>query len=536
MRRKLPIGIQDFKDIRDSGYVYVDKTAYIYKMVSEGKPYFLARPRRFGKSLFASTLKYYFEGRKELFEGIAGQSSLAIASLEKDWTVYPVLHFDLTGHSYMERSDLKSRLGANLRLYEEQWGRDAEEDTPSDRFSGLIRRTYTATGQRVVVIIDEYDKPLVDTLEKPALHAEMHEQLQGFYSVLKATDQWLRFVFITGVTKFSKVSIFSTLNQLSDISLDDNYSGICGISETELLANFEPELRRLGEKQGLSYDETVAEMHKRYNGYHFSKNSEGVFNPFSTLKTFFDSDFSYYWSQSGIPTFLVAILKKTGADLRKLSGGIIINRQAIDDYRPENADITPLLYQTGYLTIKGYEHRYDRFILGFPNEEVKYSFLTELLLQYAPHIQSEQGFFVTNFIDDLEAGNVDAFMNRLKAFFANLPYDIPDRISDMEQYYQSLMYVVFTMMGEYTQAEVRSSQGRADLVVTARGQDVPDTVFVFEFKLDGNGTADDALKQIDEKGYLTPYSASGKKLVKIGAVFDKDTLTLGEWKALAQAP
>jgi hypothetical protein len=257
-----------------------------------------------------------------------------------------------------------------------------------------------------------------------------------------------------------------------------------------------------------------------------------VFNPFSTLKTFDDREFSYYWSQSGTPTFLVAMLKKTGADLRKLSGDITINRQAIDDYRPENADITPLLYQTGYLTIRDYDKRYDRFILGFPNEEVKYSFLKELLPKYAPHIQSEQGFFVTNFIDDLEAGNVDAFMNRLKAFFAKLPYDIHDRISDMEQYYQSLMYVVFTLMGEYTQAELRGSQGRADLVVTTKVQGAPDTMFVFEFKIDGNGTADTALKQIDDKGYLVPYSASGKKLVKIGAVFDKETRTLGEWKAV----
>ncbi|MDR3303053.1 MAG: AAA family ATPase [Treponema sp.] len=428
--RKLPIGVQDFAKIRQGGNVYVDKTEYLWNMVQMDSPYFLARPRRFGKSLFASTLKYYFEGRKDLFEGIAGHPPLAIASLEKNWPVYPVLHLDLTGTSYMERTDLESRIAGNLRLYEEQWGRNAEEDTPAARFSGLIRRAYTATGQRVVVIIDEYDKPLVDTLDKPSLHAEMREQLQGFYSVLKSVDQWLRFVFITGVTKFSKVSIFSTLNQLNDISLNDDYSGICGISETELLANFEPELRRLGEGEGLSYDETVAEMRKRYNGYHFSEDTEGVFNPFSTLKTFYDRKFSYYWSQSGIPTFLIAMLKKTGADLRKLSGDITISQQAIEDYRPENADIAHLLYQSGYLTIRGYDQRYNRFILGFPNEEVKYSFLTELLPKYAPHIQPDQGFFVTNFIDDLEADNVDAFMNRLKAFFANLPYDIHDRISD----------------------------------------------------------------------------------------------------------
>jgi hypothetical protein len=384
----------------------------------------------------------------------------------------------------------------------------------------------------VVVIIDEYDKPLTDTLDDPALNAEMREHLQGFYSVLKAADQWLHFVFITGVTKFSKVSIFSTLNQLNDIGLSNDYAGICGISETELLANFEPELRRLGEAQGLSYDETVAEMRKRYNGYHFSEDTEGVFNPYSTLKTFYDRKFSYYWSQSGTPTFLIAMLKKTGADLRKLSGDIVINRQAIDDYRPENTDIAPLLYQSGYLTIKDYDRTLDAFTLGFPNEEVKYSFLKELLPKYAPKTQDERGLFVANFFTDLRKSDLDAFMNRLKAFFANLPYDIHDRISDREQYYQSMMYAIFTLMGEYTQAELRGSQGRADLVVTIKGQNAPDTMFVFEFKLDGNGTADSALKQIDDKGYLVPYSASGKKLVKIGAVFDKETRTLGEWKAV----
>jgi hypothetical protein len=394
----------------------------------------------------------------------------------------------------------------------------------------------------VVVIIDEYDKPLVDTLDDPALHAEMRTQLQGFYSVLKASDQWLRFLFITGITKFSQVNIFSTLNQLYDISLNEDYAGICGIFETELLANFEPELRRLGEKQGLSYDETVAEMRKRYNGYHFSKNvkdSEGVFNPFSTLKTLIDSEFSCYWFQSGTPTFLAVILKKAGADLRKFSDGIIANRMDIDNYRPENANITPLLYQTGYLTIKGYDQKFGIFTLGFPNEEVKYGFLEELLPQYAPKTRDEHGVFAANFIKDLRKGDVDGFMNRLKAFFAGLPYDIHDRISDLEQYYQSLMYVVFTLMGQYTQAEVRSSQGRADLVVTTDVQDAaPDKpavaveiVFVFEFKLDGNGTAEDALKQIDANGYLIPYSASGKRLVKIGAVFDKTTRTIGDWAA-----
>jgi hypothetical protein len=535
-KRKLPIGIQDFEKLRRGGYIYVDKTAHIYRLVTEGNPYFLSRPRRFGKSLLVSTLKAYFEGKKELFEylapqgNVAGQESLAIAGLEKEWKPYPVLHLDLTGESYQSMDNLESGLEANLKLLEAAWGKDAAEKTPAARLRGIIHRAYEKTGSRVVVLIDEYDKPLTDTLGNPELHGKIREALQGFYSVLKAADQWLRFVFLTGVTKFSKVSIFSTLNQLRDISMEKAYAGICGITQSELTQYFNPEIEAMAMQMKKADSGIVAELQKRYNGYHFAKGegstlSEGVYNPFSLLNTFAKLEFSYYWFQTGTPTFLIDLLKRTNYDLRDLDGGIAVDQQTIEDYRPESPDPAPLFYQTGYLTLKAYKTRYNQFILGFPNEEVKYGFLKALLPEYAPRVRNEKGLLISNFIDDLEAGDLEAFMIRVRAFFTNIPYDLYD---DTERCYQSFLYVLFTLMGEYVQAELRSSAGRADLVVSTET-----TVFCFEFKLAREGagqSAEDALAQIDDKNYLVPYSASGRALVKVGAVFDSASRTLGEWK------
>ncbi|MDR0730867.1 MAG: ATP-binding protein [Treponema sp.] len=524
--RKLPVGIQDFGKLRTGSYIYVDKTRYIWDLVQSCTPYFLSRPRRFGKSLLVSTLKAYFEGEKELFGAIAGQPALAIAGLEKEWKPCPELHLDQTGTIYQNAESLDSRLASNLRVFEETWGADAAEDSPAARFFGLIRRAYRQTNTPVAVLIDEYDKPLTDTLSKPDLHREIRERLQGFYSVLKATDQWLRFVFLTGVTKFSKVSIFSTLNQLRDISMSAQFAGICGITEAELAGNFGPEIEAFAEKKKTSPAEIMAGMRKRYNGYHFSRGEDtpvsgGVYNPFSVLNTLADLNFSYYWYQTGTPGFLVDLLKRTDFDLRQLDSGIQLEPQIMEDYRPENPYPPPILYQSGYLTITDYHERYDEYTLGFPNEEVKYGFLKSLLSGYAPRPQDIQGVFVRNFIKDLDAGDVDGFMNRLKGFFAGIPYELSDKT---ERHYQALMYVVFTLMGEFTQAETRSAAGRADLVVITG-----DTVYCFEFKLTGSGTAEDALRQIDDKGYLVPWTAGKRRLVKVGAVFDPLTRTLGEW-------
>jgi hypothetical protein len=406
--RKLPIGIQAFENIRTKGFVYVDKTAYIYRLVREENPYFLSRPRRFGKSLLVSTLKAYFEGKKELFESIAGQESLAIAGMEKEWKPYPVLHLALNIDHYDSVDKLNGGLNTVLRLLEETWGRNPEETSPSSRFFGLIRRAYEKTGSQVVVLIDEYDKPLTDTLgsahDNPELHEKIREALQGFYGVLKASDQWLRFVFLTGVTKFAKVSIFSTLNQLRDISMSAEYEGICGITESELAGNFQDELRAMAGKFGISYEEVMAEMRKRYNGYHFSEETlddEGVFNPFSVLNTLQDRKFSNYWFKTGTPTFLAVALKTSEFEIKTLSEGMIVSEESLTNYRMDRGNVTPLLYQSGYLTIKGYDRRSGLYTLGFPNEEVEYGFLNELLPLYIPWIKDDQGFFIYKFIDDL---------------------------------------------------------------------------------------------------------------------------------------
>jgi hypothetical protein len=514
-QRKLPIGIQDFESIRTDGYLYVDKTAYLHRLAAEGNPYFLGRPRRFGKSLLLSTMKAYFLGKRELFEG------LAISNLEKNWTEHPVFHIDLNVENYSNGiGALDSGLNFNLRMLEETWGVSVEE-TPSTRFMSLIRRAHEKSGKKVVVLIDEYDKPLLETMDNPQLNEEVRKSLKAFYGVLKTADPWLRFVLLTGVTKFSQVSVFSDLNQLRDISMEEYYAGICGISEAELVANFEPELYALAEKNKKTYDEALREMQKKYNGYHFSHTSEGVYNPFSVLNTFASRDFAYYWFRTGTPTFLVAALKKTDFDLRKLTEGITIPAEAISDYRTENPDPTPILYQSGYLTIKGYDTTTRLYTLGFPNEEVEFGFLGALFPLYAPQISENQVSFVAQFFKDLAAGDVEAFMTRLRAFIAGIPYDLHDRT---ERNYQMIFYLVFSLLGQFTQTEVKSAAGRADMVVTTG-----DAVYVFEFKLAESGSAEDALEQIDAKGYLIPFSASGKKLVKIGVEFDSEKRTVGRW-------
>jgi hypothetical protein len=523
--RKMPIGIQDFEDLRTNGYVYVDKTAYVYRLVQEGKPYFLGRPRRFGKSLLVSTFKAYFQGKRELFDGSAGQGKLAIVDLETEWLEYPVFHVDLNAASYTDIESLKVGLDANLRIIEDVWGKDPADTTPSTRFLGLIRRACEKAGRKVAVLVDEYDRPLLQTMEAGQDQEDIRRELKGFYGILKTADPWLKFVFLTGITKFSQVSVFSDLNQLRDISMEETYAEICGISERELTENFEPELRALADNNGMSYEEALAEMRKKFNGYHFSgyaTKASGVYNPFSALNTFASGRFKYYWFQTGTPTYLINQLKKTNFDLREFAKGISIPAQSINDYRMDGGSPVPILYQSGYLTILNYNRQFDEYTLGFPNEEVEYGFLDSLLPYYMPNIPDSQGFFVGNFIKDLQKGEVDGFMTRLRAFFADIPYELNDKT---ERYYQTLFYLVFRLMGQYAEVEVRSAAGRADTVVST-----PDTVYVFEFKLAGNGTVEDALRQIDEKGYLVPYSATGKKLVKIGTVFDPETRTIGGYE------
>ena len=438
--RKLPVGIQSFEDLRTNGYLYVDKTAYIWRMVTTGKPYFLGRPRRFGKSLLLSTLKAYYLGKKEFFDG------LAIAGLEKEWIEYPVFHLDMNVESYLNLGSLYSALNANLKVLEKKWGKEDNEESPAVRFLNLIRCAYEQTGRKVVVLVDEYDKPLLGIQDDMNADNEIRKVLKGFYGVLKSADEYLRFVFLTGVTKFSKVSVFSDLNHLNDISMNENYAGICGISETELKQCFEAEINALAVKLGKTYEETLGELKKRYDGYHFAKKSEGMYNPFSLLRTFDAGELSDYWFETGTPTFLVRMLKNMEFDVKSLEKDVNIPPPAIFEYRVEYNNPVPLLYQTGYLTIKDYDEEYDEYILGFPNQEVKYGFLYQLLPAYMPQTDLLTEFYVGKFVRDLKSGDVEKFMTRLKAFFASIPYELNNKT---EKHYQTIFYLLIKLMGQF---------------------------------------------------------------------------------------
>ncbi|MDR1268678.1 MAG: ATP-binding protein [Planctomycetaceae bacterium] len=491
--RKLPIGIQDFEDLRTNDYLYVDKTIYVYQLKTDGKPYFLSRPRRFGKSLFLSTLKAYFLGKKELFDG------LAIAELEKDWLEYPVFHLDFNKAAYQNDQVLSDVIDEILKQYEAEWKVTDIAAILSLRFDNLIQTAYKKTGRKVVVLIDEYDKPLVNTLDNAEVNQSMRDILKGFYGVLKSADAYLRFVFLTGVTKFSKVSVFSDLNHLMDISLNRKYAGICGISETELTRYFAPEIKKLSEQTNLSYDETFAKLKKHYNGYHFCENTEGVYNPFSLLNTFGAGNFRNYWYATGTPTFLVKMLKEGDFEIPDLENDVHISVADITNYKIGLNDPVPILYQTGYLTIKKYDTEFDEFILGFPNEEVKFSFLKELLPAYVPQYATNQHFSAVSFIKTLRAGNIDGFMDNLRAFYSSIPYDLMKKESKEERYYQFIFYLLVTLMGQFIQTEVRTASGRVDAVIKTA-----DTIFVFELKMANHGTAEEALAQIDSKDYLVP--------------------------------
>lgn len=512
--RKLPIGIQTFEKIRVGNYVYVDKTAFVWKLVSSSAPYFLSRPRRFGKSLLLSTFESYFEGRKDLFEG------LTIGRLEKEWNVHPVLHLDLNAEKYDSPEGLYAILDRYLKMWEDRWGRGDGESTPAGRFFDVIRRACEQTGRGVVVLVDEYDKPLLQALGKDnALLEDFRDTLKAFYGVLKSADRYLRFVFLTGVTKFAQVSVFSDLNQLSDISMWPDYATICGITLEELKDNFQPEIEQLAATNAMDVGEVVKKMTTLYDGYHFYQNAPGVFNPFSVLSVFTSKVFGRYWFQTGTPTFLVELLKQSDYDLRELLDGVEAPASSFTEYRVNVDNPIPLIYQSGYLTIKEYDKEFQNYLLAFPNDEVRYGFMDFLVPFYTSLAEDERGFYIGKFVQELRVGDVDAFMKRLRAFFADFPYELNTRT---ERHYQVVFYLVFKLMGQFTGAEVRSAKGRADAVVKT-----PKYIYVFEFKLDG--TAEQALKQIDDKGYLLPYSVDNREVVKIGVEFDANERNIGKW-------
>ncbi|MDR0895818.1 MAG: ATP-binding protein [Prevotellaceae bacterium] len=515
--RILPIGIQDFEYLRTNNYLYVDKTAYIYRLATTGKPYFLSRPRRFGKSLFLSTLKAYFQGKKELFEG------LAIVEREKDWIQYPVFHLDMNVGKVTDVASFMSTLNTNLRDLEQEWGKNPDDETPAARLDGLIKRAHRQTGRKVVVLIDEYDKPLLDTIDKSDLHELVYDYLGGFYAVLKSADAHLRFLFLTGITKFAHLNVFSQLNQLDDISMQEVYAGICGITEEELLHNFQPELHALAKKNKQTYPEAVAEMKKRYDGYHFAFESPDVYNPFSVLNVLNTKAYRSYWFKTGTPTALVKLVRKQGLPASYIERGVWARERDIEQFRVGQSNLIPFLYQSGYLTIKEYDDEFETYTLGFPNKEVMYGFYENLILEYAPASETSE-FMPKAFLKELYAGDVDSFMNRIRSLFASVPYSREEGGVRNEDFYQSVLFLLFRLLGQYAQMEQASAQGRADLVVTT-----PDTIYVFEFKMMNSGTAEDALKQINDKGYAISYATGTRKVVKVGAEFSEKERTVNRW-------
>ena len=511
--RKLPIGIQTFEKLRRGDYLYVDKTDFVWKIASTSTPYFLSRPRRFGKSLLLSTFEAYFEGKRELFEG------LAIAGMEKEWKRYPVLHLDLNAEKYDSTRALTEILSRQLTQWELKYGKGVDEETLAGRFSGVIRRASEQAGCGVVVLVDEYDKPLLQALGDNALLDDYRKTLKAFYGVLKSSDRYLRFVFLTGVTKFAQVSVFSDLNQLNDISLDFAYATVCGITKEELLTTFIPELERQAVANDMTLEEAIETMTRKYDGYHFHPKGAGAFNPFSVLSSFNKLEFGSYWFQTGTPTFLVELLKRSDYDLRTLIDGIEAPASSFMEYRVDANNPIPLIYQSGYLTIKDYDKRFGNYLLEFPNDEVRYGFLNFLVPFYTPMKDDDQGFYIGKFVYELEHGDYDSFLTRLQAFFADFPYELNDKT---ERHYQVVFYLVFKLVGQFTDAEVRSARGRADAVVKT-----PKYIYVFEFKL--NGTAEQALRQIDDKGYLIPYQSDGRELVKIGVEFSAEQRNIGGW-------
>lgn len=508
-----PIGIQNFGEVRCGGYVYVDKTKYIYELARTGKYYFLGRPRRFGKSLLISTMEAYFKGKKNLFKG------LAIEKLEEKWEEHPVLHLDLNTADYECDESLKELLGDALTRWEADYGTLPTETSLTLRFKGIIQRACEKTGKKVVILIDEYDKPLIQTISNKDLQDKYRATMKALYSVLKTQDEYIRFAFLTGVTKFGKVSIFSDLNNLTDISTNKEYSAICGITEAEIHENFDGPLHELAQANGLTYEEACAQLKKMYDGYHFALNTPGVYNPFSLINALRFKEFGNYWFETGTPSFLVELLKASEYDLSKLEGDEV-DSAVLGSVESYTDNPIPMIYQSGYLTIKSYDKRFDCYKLAFPNDEVKVSFIKYLVPTYVPKDRNGSRFTPKKFIKDVEAGDAESFMARLQSFFANTSYEI---IGDMEKYFQNALFIVFTMLGFYSEVERRTSKGRIDIVLRT-----PHYIYLVECKLDKS--AEEALNQIDSKGYALPYACEGRKLYKIGVNFSSETRGISDYK------
>ena len=511
MGKLYPVGIQNFESLRRDGYFYVDKTAKIYELAKTGRYYFLSRPRRFGKSLLISTLEAYFQGKKELFEG------LAMEGLEKEWKKYPILHLDLNTQKYETEESLESVLNENLAVWESLYGRNENEIGPARRFAGVIRRAHEKTGERVAILIDEYDKPMLQAIGDQGRQDSFRSTLKAFYGALKSEDGHIKFALLTGVTKFGKVSVFSDLNNLEDLSRNPGYTDICGISEEELLRDFSDDIQELAAANGQTFEQTCERLKEDYDGYHFCPDSPGMYNPFSILNTFAKKTYGSYWFETGTPTYLVELLKKSNYDLEEMSH-VETDADILDSIFTDDNPI-PVIYQSGYLTIKGYDKEFGIYELGFPNREVEEGFMKFLLPYYSSVSKTSSPFEIKKFVQDVKRGDINGFMERLQSFLADCPYELA---KDVELHYQNVLFIVFRLAGLYTKVEYHTSRGRIDLVLQTDSY-----VYVMEFKLDG--TAEQALQQIEDKQYALPFAKDSRKVYTIGVNFSSETRNIDKW-------
>lgn len=509
---KFPIGIQQFEKIKEEGYIYIDKTAYIHRLVNGGCYYFLSRPRRFGKSLLLSTIEAFFRGQKELFEG------LYIYEHEKDWKQYPIFHLDFNAQKYDSEEALTDMLEEHLSQWEAEYGSDAKEKGYARRFGGVVRRAAEKTGLKVVILVDEYDKPILEAYGKATLLNAYRQTLKSFYGILKSFDKYIKFAMLTGVTKFGKISVFSDLNNLEDISALKDYSAVCGITKAELQHYFSNELGLLADSCKMTKEEADNALKANYGGYFFNWEGKEVYNPFSVLNALKNRQFKDYWFETGTPTLLVRMLQNTNADLASLTRDEVAT--AVIDCIFDDDNPLPVIYQTGYLTISEYDSEFGTYRLAYPNREVKEGFLRFLLPYYTQQCRTSV-FGVSNYIKDLREGNVDGFMTRLKSLLSDIPYVLVNE-SDRERSYQNVVYILMKLMGYHVQAEYMTSNGRIDLYF-----ETEKFVYVVEMKL--NKSAEAAIRQIEEKGYKNPFEASGKQIIKIGANFSSKTKTIDNW-------
>ena len=516
LQRLYPIGIQTFSKIREGNYLYVDKTEYVYRMTHSASSYmFLSRPRRFGKSLLTSTLHSYFSGRKELFHG------LAMEKLEKEWTEYPVLHFDMSTAKHADSEQLLQELNLKLYGYEQIYGRLEEEVNPNQRLMGLIKRAYEQTGKKVVVLIDEYDAPLLDVVHEWENLDVLRNIMRNFYSPLKACDPYLRYVFLTGITKFSQLSIFSELNNIKNISMDEPYAAICGISEDEIRLQMKDDLGELAKKLEITPEEALMKLKENYDGYHFTSPSPDIYNPFSLLNAFADGKFGSYWFGSGTPTYLVKMLDKFGVKPSEI-GRRQLKSSVFDAPTETMTDAVPLLYQSGYITIKDYNKMLDLYTLDIPNKEVRLGLMESLLPYYVNNKTPEATTMVAYLFYDIQNGDMDAALHRLQEFLSTIPYCDNTRF---EGHYQQVFYIIFSLLGYYVDVEVRTPRGRVDIVLRTKT-----TLYVMELKLDKS--AGEAMEQIDLKNYPERFALCGLPVVKVAVSFDSERCTIGDWKII----